>query len=271
MPGGPAEAAGLQRGDLVVSVDGRAVHGLRPLYDVIWERGPGRPDPHAGAARRGDPGRAGAGGRPLRVLQVRTLIHDARLVAPMDDARSRFAGRLRARRGRPHRGRGAGAAARAGRSSADRRIDAQRQGRAARPRQHPPPPAADPDPQRAAGAGGAALPLARRALRGLARPRRRRGRRPRRASASASCCSPAAPPRTDHLYLFPRGQERLIDVEIAAARELGHPLPPDARLDEPRQEPGRPAARRRVPGRGDDPRRLAAPRSASTTTRGRAR
>jgi cytosine/adenosine deaminase-related metal-dependent hydrolase len=26
---------------------------------------------------------------------------------------------------------------------------------------------------------------------------------------------------TDHLYLFPRGQERLIDVEIAAARELG--------------------------------------------------
>ncbi len=26
---------------------------------------------------------------------------------------------------------------------------------------------------------------------------------------------------TDHLYLFPKGQERLIDVEIAAARELG--------------------------------------------------
>src|SRR5215510_7413041 len=26
---------------------------------------------------------------------------------------------------------------------------------------------------------------------------------------------------TAHLYLFPRGQERLIDVEIAAARELG--------------------------------------------------
>jgi cytosine/adenosine deaminase-related metal-dependent hydrolase len=26
---------------------------------------------------------------------------------------------------------------------------------------------------------------------------------------------------TDHLYLFPRGEERLIDVEIAAARELG--------------------------------------------------
>src|SRR5262245_36766524 len=26
---------------------------------------------------------------------------------------------------------------------------------------------------------------------------------------------------TDHLYLFPRGEERLIDVEVAAARELG--------------------------------------------------
>lgn len=26
---------------------------------------------------------------------------------------------------------------------------------------------------------------------------------------------------TDHLYLFPRGQERLVDVEIAAAREMG--------------------------------------------------
>ena len=24
-----------------MSVDGQAVHGLRPLYDVIWERGPG--------------------------------------------------------------------------------------------------------------------------------------------------------------------------------------------------------------------------------------
>ena len=41
VPGGPADAAGLQRGDLVVSVDGQAVDGLRQLYDVIWERGPG--------------------------------------------------------------------------------------------------------------------------------------------------------------------------------------------------------------------------------------
>jgi S1-C subfamily serine protease len=41
VPGGPADAAGLQRGDLLVSVDGQAVHGLRQLYGVLWERGPG--------------------------------------------------------------------------------------------------------------------------------------------------------------------------------------------------------------------------------------
>ena len=41
VPGGPAEAAGLQRGDLVVSLDGQSVQGLRQLYTVIWERGPG--------------------------------------------------------------------------------------------------------------------------------------------------------------------------------------------------------------------------------------
>jgi serine protease Do len=41
VPGGPAEAAGLQRGDLVVSLDGQSVQGLRQLYNVIWERGPG--------------------------------------------------------------------------------------------------------------------------------------------------------------------------------------------------------------------------------------
>jgi S1-C subfamily serine protease len=39
--GGPADAAGLQRGDLLVSVDGQAVEGLRQLYQAIWLRGPG--------------------------------------------------------------------------------------------------------------------------------------------------------------------------------------------------------------------------------------
>jgi S1-C subfamily serine protease len=41
VPGGPADAAGLERGDLVVSLDGRSVQGLRQLYEVIWERRPG--------------------------------------------------------------------------------------------------------------------------------------------------------------------------------------------------------------------------------------
>jgi len=41
VPGGPADAAGLERGDLLVSVDGQTVHGLRQLYGVLWQRGPG--------------------------------------------------------------------------------------------------------------------------------------------------------------------------------------------------------------------------------------
>ncbi len=41
VPGGPAEAAGLQRGDLLVSVDGQPVPTLRQLYRAIWRKGPG--------------------------------------------------------------------------------------------------------------------------------------------------------------------------------------------------------------------------------------
>lgn len=41
VPGGPADSAGLQRGDLLVSVDGHAVRGLRPLYRTLWRKGPG--------------------------------------------------------------------------------------------------------------------------------------------------------------------------------------------------------------------------------------
>jgi len=41
VPGGPGEAAGLQRGDLVLSVDGRTVTTLRELYGALWRRGPG--------------------------------------------------------------------------------------------------------------------------------------------------------------------------------------------------------------------------------------
>ena len=39
--GGPAEKAGLQKGDLVLSVDGAVVSSLRDLYGAIWKRGPG--------------------------------------------------------------------------------------------------------------------------------------------------------------------------------------------------------------------------------------
>jgi S1-C subfamily serine protease len=41
VPGGPAETAGLQRGDLLVSVDGDAVQTLRQLYRTLWRRRPG--------------------------------------------------------------------------------------------------------------------------------------------------------------------------------------------------------------------------------------
>jgi len=41
--GGPAERAGLQRGDLVLSVDGAPVSSLRELYQQIWRKGPGQP------------------------------------------------------------------------------------------------------------------------------------------------------------------------------------------------------------------------------------
>jgi S1-C subfamily serine protease len=43
VPGGPAELAGLRRGDLVLSVDGAPVSTLRELYLQMWRKGPGEP------------------------------------------------------------------------------------------------------------------------------------------------------------------------------------------------------------------------------------
>jgi len=41
VPSGPAEGAGLERGDLLVSVDGHPVRTLRQVYRALWHRGPG--------------------------------------------------------------------------------------------------------------------------------------------------------------------------------------------------------------------------------------
>jgi S1-C subfamily serine protease len=41
VPRGPADSAGLERGDVVLSVDGEAVSNLRELYLALWRRGPG--------------------------------------------------------------------------------------------------------------------------------------------------------------------------------------------------------------------------------------
>jgi S1-C subfamily serine protease len=41
--GGPADEAGLQQGDSVLSVDGDPVKTLRELYSALWRKGPGDP------------------------------------------------------------------------------------------------------------------------------------------------------------------------------------------------------------------------------------
>jgi S1-C subfamily serine protease len=42
VPGGPADSAGLQRGDLLVSVDAQPVRTLRQLYRALWRKAPGQ-------------------------------------------------------------------------------------------------------------------------------------------------------------------------------------------------------------------------------------
>jgi S1-C subfamily serine protease len=41
VPGGPADGAGIERGDVLLSVDGDAVENLRDLYNRIWLKHPG--------------------------------------------------------------------------------------------------------------------------------------------------------------------------------------------------------------------------------------
>ena len=42
VPGGPADRAGLARGDLILSVDGAPVSSLRELYRTVWKKVPGQ-------------------------------------------------------------------------------------------------------------------------------------------------------------------------------------------------------------------------------------
>jgi serine protease DegS len=41
VPEGPADQAGLTKGDLLLSVDGQTVGSLRELYRAIWRKEPG--------------------------------------------------------------------------------------------------------------------------------------------------------------------------------------------------------------------------------------
>jgi S1-C subfamily serine protease len=43
VPGSPADQAGLQKGDWILTVDGQSVSNLRGLYQTLWKKGPGEP------------------------------------------------------------------------------------------------------------------------------------------------------------------------------------------------------------------------------------
>ena len=68
---------------------------------------------------------------------------------------------------------------------------------------------------------------------------------------------------TDHLYVHPRGAGDLITRRDHGCEGAGRALPPDAGLDEPLAEGRRPAPRQRRAGRRRDPGRLRAPRAAA--------
>ena len=99
------------------------------------------------------------------------------------------------------------------------------------PGQHPPPPVPEPHPGLPADDRQAAVRLAAVAVPAVARRSTRRRCTRRRGSVWPSWRSSGCTTSTDHLYLHPRGAGDLLRAEIAAARELGHALPPDPRLD----------------------------------------
>jgi S1-C subfamily serine protease len=52
-PGGPAELAGVQLGDLVLEAGGERVGGLAPLFRRIWNCGPAGSEVELTLSRRG--------------------------------------------------------------------------------------------------------------------------------------------------------------------------------------------------------------------------
>ena len=53
-PGGPADRAGINQGDLLLTLDGQLLAELAPFYRLLWSRGPAGVEIHLRLARGGD-------------------------------------------------------------------------------------------------------------------------------------------------------------------------------------------------------------------------
>jgi len=149
---------------------------------------------------------------------VLTLFHDARLVAPMDDRRSRYPGGFVVVRDRAIEAVGPGPAPRL--EEPHRRIDAR--GKVVLPgfvntHHHLPQTLTRNVPQVQEAPLFRWLVTLYEIWRGIDADAVDAAARVGLGELLLTGCTTS----TDHLYLFPRGEQRLIDVEIAAARELG--------------------------------------------------
>ena len=147
-----------------------------------------------------------------------TLFHDARLVAPMDDRRSRYPGGFVVVRDRAIEAVGPGPAPRL--EEPHRRIDAR--GKVVLPgfvntHHHLPQTLTRNVPQVQEAPLFRWLVTLYEIWRGIDADAVDAAARVGLGELLLTGCTTS----TDHLYLFPRGEQRLIDVEIAAARELG--------------------------------------------------
>ena len=229
--------------------------GLIVATDDLLKR---NPDPD----RRGDPRGAGRQPVPLHGLRedprrgpgggaMTRLVIEGCAIATVDDVRTRAPRRAHRRPPRLHRrGRRRPGAGGRGRGGPHRRP---RPARHARPRQLPPPPL--PVGHARARAGQHAVRVAAGALSGLVARRRRdrAGRRPRRAGRARALGlhDRVRPP----LPLPARRRRPARGRDRGGARGRAA-LPPLPRLDGPRPQPGRAAARRGRRGPRRDPRRL---------------